>query len=145
MKQVERKITSQEVIRHKDQLTLYDRYGSMAYGIILRIIPDPESAQAVLIDLFSSPELKACAEVPAHTAGEIIRLARIKALAAKPDSTTFVPTRPDSDTNDNLEKLVFDLSFCQGYSPETIAEKLQLSRTNVLKSIYTYFKNLRSS
>ncbi|AKD54114.1 hypothetical protein [Spirosoma radiotolerans] len=151
MKQAEKRQTSQEVIRHADQLTLYDRYGSMAYGVILRIIPEPERAQAVLIDLFSSPQLLACAEIPTHTAGEIIRLARAKALAAKCVAPVSSLTLSDSDvnghfdTNDNVENIVFDLSFCQGYSLEAIAEKLQLSRTNVLKSIYTYFKHLRSS
>ncbi|GAB3776203.1 hypothetical protein GCM10028818_21470 [Spirosoma horti] len=151
MKQAEKKQTSQEVIRHADHLTLYDRYSSMAYGVILRIIPEPKRAQAVLIDLFSSPELIASAEIPAHTAGEIIRLARVKALAAKPVNSASSPILSNSDandqfdTNDNLENIVFNLSFCQGYSLEAVAEKLQLSRTNVLKSIYTYFKHLRSS
>ena len=151
MKQAEKKQNSQEVIRHADHLTLYDRYGSMAYGIILRIIPEPEQAQAVLVDLFSSPQLKEFAATPAHTAGEIIRLARLKALAVKPVATFSSPTLADSgintdfDANDNVENVVFNLSFCQGYSTEAIADKLQLPRTNVLKSIHTYFKQLRSS
>ncbi|WP_460940523.1 RNA polymerase sigma factor sigma-70 region 4 domain-containing protein [Spirosoma humi] len=151
MKQVEKAQTSQEVIRHADHLTLYDQYSSMAYGIILRIIPEPERAQAVLIDLFSSPQLNECADIPAHTAGEIIRLARLKALAAKSADPVSSPILSTSDTNghfntnDNLENTVFDLSFFQGYSLETVAEKLHLSRTNVLKFIYAYFKHLRSS
>lgn len=151
MKQAEKTQTSQEVIRHADHLTLYDRYSSMAYGVILRIIPEPERAQTVLIDLFSSPQLTVCAEIQTHTAGEIIRLARLKALAAKPGDPVSSPILSNSatnghfDTNDTIENIVFDLSFCQGYSPEAIAEKLQLSRTNVLKSIYTYFKHLRTS
>lgn len=129
---------------------LYDQYGPMAYGIILRIIPEPEQAQAVLVDLFSSPQLREFSETPAHIAGEIIRLARLKALAAR--SATILPPRSSNSTinnafnaNDNLENIVFNLSFCQGYSTDAIAEKLQLTRTNVLRSIYTYFKQLRSS
>lgn len=151
MKQAEKTQTSQEVIRHADHLTLYDRYSSMAYGIILRIIPEPERAQAVLIDLFSSPQLNECAEIQAHAAGEIIRLARVKALAAKPADQLSSPNLSTSDTNgrfdtnDNIENIVFDLSFFQGYSLEAVGEKLQLPRTNVLKSIYAYFKHLRSS
>ena len=151
MKQAEQKQTSPEVIRYRNHLTLYDRYGPMAYGIILRIIPDPEQAQAVLVDLFSSPQLREYAETPAHTAGEIIRLARLKALAVRSVATLSPQMVPNSytnntfDANDNVENIVFDLSFCQGYSTDAIAEKLQLSRTNVLKSIYTYFKQLRSS
>ncbi|WP_240625434.1 hypothetical protein [Spirosoma pollinicola] len=119
----------------------------MAYGVILRIIPQTQIAQAVLINLFSSPELKACVDDPSHAAGEIIRLARTKALAARPvpnnDDTKRL--RPVVDMNDTVEKVVFDLSFCQGYTPDAIAEKLHLSRTNVMKSIYVYFKDLRSS
>ncbi|WP_381503932.1 RNA polymerase sigma factor [Spirosoma flavum] len=145
MKQVYKQPTSQEVIRQADHLALYDRYGSMAYGLILQIIPEPDLAQAVLVDLFTSPQLKSYAETPSQVAGEIIRLARNKALIAKPIHTTPSLSIPVSTTNDNTAKLVFDLSFCQGYTPEAIAEKLQLSRTNVLKSIYTYFKQLRSS
>ncbi len=142
MKQVYRKPTSQEIIRQADHLSLYDRYGSMAYGIILQIIPEPELAQSVLIDLFSSLQIRSYAEMSAHTTGNIIRLARSKAIAARPVPVT--QSIPISNTNDNTEKLVFDLSFCQGYSLEAIAKKLQLSHTNVLKSIYTYFKHLRS-
>ncbi len=145
MKQVEKKSTSQEVIKQADHLTLYDRYGSMAYGIILRIIPQPQAAQSILIDLFSSPELTACVNDPLHAAGEIIRLARTKALAARPVSEDPADSKPASTTNDTVEKVVFDLSFCQGYTPDAIAEKLQLSRTNVLKFIYSYFRDLRSS
>lgn len=145
MKQVEKKSTSQEVARYSAHLTLYDQYGAMAYGIILRIIPQPQIAQAVLINLFSSPELTACVDNPAHAAGEIIRLARTKALTARPVPDDTVEPKPVSTPNDTVEKAVFDLSFCQGYTPDAIAEKLQLSRTNVLKSIYSYFKNLRSS
>ncbi|WP_461135949.1 hypothetical protein [Spirosoma lituiforme] len=151
MKQVEQKQTSPEVIRRVGQLTLYDRYGSMAYGVILRIIPEPEPAQAVLIDLFSSPQLREYAGTSSHTAGEIIRLARQKALTARSTATLSSPIVTDSTrnrnfaANDNVENTVFELSFCQGYSTDAIAEKLQLSQTNVLKSIYTYFKQLRSS
>lgn len=145
MKQVEKQSASQEVSRQVDALTLYDRYGSMAYGIILRIIPEPETAQTVLIDLFASPPLRSLTNVTARTAGEIIRLARTKALAAKSDVNTSAPPVLAYVANDNTPKLVFDLLFTQAYTPEAFADKLQLSRSTVLESIYTHFKHLRSS
>lgn len=146
LKQVSTGSTFQQALRSTNQLALYDQYGSMAYGIILRIIPEPELAQAVLIDLFMSPQLTFRTEVP--TAGEIIRLARIKALSAKPiTASPMLVVTPLPATNDttNTAKLVFTLSFCQGYGLDAIAEKLNLSPVNVLKAFYTYFKHLRSS
>ncbi len=116
----------------------------MAYGIILSIIPEPELAQTVLTNVFASPQLASDPKTP--TATDIIRLARAEALASRPLRVSqSMP--PNADTNDTIEtsKLVFDLSFCQGYSIEAIAEKLHLSPTNVLKVFYTYFKQLRSS
>lgn len=145
MKQLPKHITSREAVRKTDYLTLYDKYGSMAYGIILRIVPEPELAQAVLVDLFSCQELSKCVETKAHTAGEIIRLARHKALSAASKAVQPTSTLPVDNTNEPLEKRIFDLSFCEGYTSEAIAEKLQVSSTSVLKSIYTYFKYLRSS
>ncbi|GAB4022297.1 hypothetical protein [Spirosoma koreense] len=135
-----------EVSGAVDQLALYDKYSAMAYGIILTIIPEPEVAQKVLMDLFASPPLSACPEAP--TAGEIIRLARTKALAAKSVSVNLPDSPiPFAQSNDavNIAEIVFNLSFCQGYTPEAVAEKLNLSTTNVFKAFYSYFKHLRSS
>lgn len=138
--------TSQKPLVCVNHLALYDQYGSMAYGVILHILPDPTLAQAVLIDLFRSPQLKSYTKAP--TAGEIIRLARVKALAARPILTNpaqeSVPLPTENDTT-NTAKLVFTLSFCQGYTVEEIAEKLQLSSRSVLKAFHTYFNYLRSS
>ncbi|MBD2757545.1 hypothetical protein [Spirosoma validum] len=146
LKQANKPSISQEALIFMDKIALYDRYGSIAYGIILHVIPEPELAQKVLVDLFMSPQIQACTEIP--TTGEIIRLARAKALASKTvsnnsslASTALIAT---NDTTD-LAKLVFNLSFCQGCSTDIIAEKLNLSPTNVLKAFYTYFKYLRSS
>lgn len=115
----------------------------MAYGIILRIIPETGLAQSVLIDLFSSPDLKDDPDQQPLTSTDIIRLARSKALGARPASS-ILPV-PVSDASESLEKIIFDLSFNQGYSPDAIADTLKLSRTSVLKSICTYFQDLRSS
>jgi hypothetical protein len=129
-----------------DQLALYDQYSSMAYGIILRIIPDPDLAQRVLVDLFASSQLLSRTDAP--TTGEIIRLARAKALEARPITSSPVPlSTPFPNTNNTTDtaKLVFNLSFCEGCTLEAIAEKLNFSPTNVLKAFYTYFNYLRSS
>ncbi len=145
MKQVDKHPTTQEISRQLDPVTLYDRYGSMAYGIILRIIPEPETAQTVLIDLFASPQIRSLTNVSAHSAGDIIRLARTNALAAKATLNTPTPPTPTPVANDNSPKVVFDLLFSQGYTPEAFSDNLHLSRSTVLKSIHTHFKHLRSS
>ena len=136
--------TSQAVLIKEELLALYDQYGSMAYGVILSIIPEPELAQAVLVDLFASLQVVSDNQEP--SAIEIIRLARIKALDAKPRyiRQVSVPLLVANDTIDTA-KLVFDLSFCQGYNIDAVAEKLDLSPKNVLNVLYTYFKHLRSS
>ncbi|UFH56124.1 hypothetical protein [Spirosoma sp. KNUC1025] len=146
LEQVNTKNTSPEVLTKADRLALYDKYSSMAYGVILPILPEPELAQTVLVDLFASLQLTIGTRVP--TAIEIIRLARTKALAAKPMLIQQASvSNPIVAVNDGMSrtKRIFNLSFCQGYSIETIAEQLQLSQTNVLKEFYTYFKHLRSS
>jgi hypothetical protein len=143
-KQETRQITSLDATKRATLFAMYDRYGSMAYGIILRIIPEPERAQAVLIDLFSSPPLTPLADLTTPTGSEIVRLARMKALMARSESSAQPPSSV-TNTNDTAEKVVFDLSFSQGYSLEAISDKLHMPRTNVLKSIYTYFQYLRSS
>lgn len=146
LQQVNKQSATQRALQSTGKLALYDQYSSLAYGIILRIIPEPELAQAVLIELFLLPQLKACTETPSPA--EIIRLARSKALAARPVNTntdigpTLLPSPSDTTST---AKFVFNLSFCQGYTPESIAEKLKLSRTNVLKAFHTYFNYLRSS
>lgn len=125
-----------------DPLALYERYGSVAYNVILQIIPEPDLAQIVLIELFSSSSLQSYTEVP--TTGEIIRLARTKALAVRPTSLSAALTSTTNDTMTTAE-IVFKLAFCQGYSREAIAEQLNISPANVLEALHTYFKELRSS
>lgn len=135
---------SQKALRGADQLALYDQYGSIAYGIILHIISEEELAQAVLVDLFTS--LHFTSHTKSFTTGEIIRLARAKALAARPvPSGTALTSGSASGNTTETAKLVFNLSFCQGYTFEAIAEKLQLSPTNVLKALYLYFRQFPSS
>ncbi|GAB4050829.1 hypothetical protein [Spirosoma litoris] len=145
LKHIDSSQETQESARGTSNLSLYDRYGSLAYGIILKIIPEPELAQKVLIDLFASLHIKSYTENGHRISIEIIRLARIKALEASPPRSNKFPFVQDTMVNDDLEKLVFDLSFYKGYSTEEIANKLQLSQTNVLSMVYAYFKQQRSS
>ncbi|RYZ47812.1 MAG: hypothetical protein EOP49_20260, partial [Sphingobacteriales bacterium] len=70
-------------VSRTEQLTLYDRYGAMAYGVIMQIIPQPDLAQNVLIDLFASPEIASLPDSPSQAACAIVRMARTKALSAK--------------------------------------------------------------
>lgn len=129
-----------------DRLALYDQYGSVAYGIILQILPQPHLAQEVLVDLFASPELGGYQYQPSGMALAIVRLARARALATK-EKQASVPAFAEGSmtTTADLPKLIFDLSFCQGCTPEQIAERLHLSKADVLVGIHTYFKKIRQS
>lgn len=132
------------VVTRTDRISLYDRYGSMAYGVILQIIPESELAQHVLVDLFASPEMDACAKSSAGSACSIIRLARAKALEARANSGQHASSSSRPVANDMSAKRVFELSFYQGHKPETIAEQLNIPYTNVLKAIRGYFQYLRT-
>lgn len=145
MKQLYQSPTVEENTSGADCLTLYDRYGGLAYGIILQIIPEPEQAQRILIDLFSSPQVKAYTEFSNRVSSGIIRLAREKALAARPTTLTKSLTSSMIAVNDTTDKSVFDLSFYKGHTIDEIADKLQLSRASVLNKISSYFKHHRSS
>ncbi|GAB3890993.1 hypothetical protein [Spirosoma agri] len=130
-----------------ERLALYETYGAMAYGVILQIIPQPELAQQVLVDLFIAPQIEQCIGSMASPGCSIVRLARTKALEAS--RVTGALSAPLSDykasEKETAEKLVFDLSFRQGHSLGTIAERLQIPYSDVMKSIRNYFKYLRTS
>ena len=145
LKQLHQSSTIENRTASADCLTLYDRYGGLAYGIILQILPEPEMAQRVLIDLFSSPQVKSYTEFSNRVSSGIIRLAREKALAARPATLTKPLTVSALTVNDTTDKSVFDLSFYKGHTIDEIADKLQLSRANVLTRISSYFKRHRSS
>ncbi|GAB3696869.1 hypothetical protein GCM10027592_20490 [Spirosoma flavus] len=126
----------------QSSLALYDRYGSLVYGIICKIIPEPELAQTVLFELFISPEVKSLTENSGLVSATLIRLARAKALALRPVRPS-VSVSPSA--TDDLGVLVFELSFYQGYSVEQVADKLQLTPATVLQLIAQQFKHQRSS
>ncbi|MBB5286953.1 DNA-directed RNA polymerase specialized sigma24 family protein [Rhabdobacter roseus] len=128
-----------------EQLALYDRYGSLAYGIILQIIPQTHLAQEVLVELFASRYLQACSGQTTNLATCIVRLARARALEAKAQQLPLdahseepTPLQPE-----DMPELVFDLAFRQGYAPDTIAEQLQIPKAEVMKGFHDYFKSLR--
>lgn len=138
------RVASKSVVKSTDQLALYDRYGSMAYGIILQIVPQPRLAQEVLVDLFASPDIQSYVNYPGNVAVSIIRLAREKALNAKTKLAAHLPTPTEpAMTNENLPEVVFNLSFRHSYSLDAIAEKFQLARTDVLKAIHNYLSLFR--
>jgi hypothetical protein len=128
-------------------LEVYDQYGAMAYGIILQIIPQPHLAQEVLVNVFSSPQLQSCNSYPFTFAVCVIKLARAKAVEAKRklaaliplDQTTSAPSGPLSP------QLIFDLAFRQGLTPEEVAEKLNISKLEVLRSFHEFFKTYRNA
>jgi len=123
-------------------LEIYDTYGAMAYGIILQIIPQAHLAQEVLISVFSSPQLQSCNSYPFTFAVCIIKLARAKAVEAKRKLMAVPsPTLDISyDASDKSPQRIFDLAFCQGFSPEEVAAKLKISKPEVLRSLHAFFE-----
>lgn len=132
----------QSVAKHSGSMTsleVYDKYGSMAYGIILQIIPQPNLAQEVLVNVFSSPLLQSCNSYPFSFAACVIKLARSKAVEAKRKLMSI-----GSFSADGMEKtpeLIFDLAFRQGFSPDEVAEKLNITKSEVLKAFHEFFKS----
>lgn len=128
---------------HLTTLEVYDQYGAMAYGIILQIVPQPHLAQEILVNVFSSPLLQSCNSYPFTFAVCVIKLARAKAVEAKKQMMAIAPTHDakSSSAAENTPELIFDLAFRQGYSPEEVAERLQISKSEVLKAFHEFFKS----
>ncbi|WP_044173294.1 hypothetical protein [Flectobacillus major] len=141
----ENKLSNNKPILYSDQLSLYDEYGALAYGIILQIIPQEQLAQEVLVDLFSSSSLQQCNENVVSKTICIIRNARAKAIAWKSKLAAVSAANDYTTSGKTLPEIVFDLSFKQGISTEVIAEKLNVSKERVLKAINEYFKIYRQS
>lgn len=139
------KPAEKNAVSRTEQLTLYDRYGAMAYGVITQIIPQTDIAQNVLIDLFASPDIGSLPDSPSQTACAIVRMARARALRAKPvDPPALMGLKPDPDPNVNLPELVFNLSFKKGFKLDAIAERLELTYFDVLKAIREHVKSIRT-
>ncbi len=119
-----------------NRLSLYDRYGSVAYGVILQIIPQPQQAQEILIDLFASPELQTRLSPTANITCFIVKLAREKALDYRQKQQLPAPALP-SPTKQS--ELIFNLLFYQNQPPESIAERLQIQRSAVFGAIREFF------
>lgn len=128
---------------YRDRLTLYDRYGAMAYGVITQIVPQPAIAQTVLVELFASSQVAFLPTVtPTQTACAIVRLARLKAIEARQEVPVLSGFDTNADRNDNLPELVFDLSFNQGYRLEFVAQRLEMKYLDVLQAMRQYVRSL---
>lgn len=132
-----------QAIHNTQRVELYDRYGSVAYGIILQIVPQPELAQAILVDLFATLPTDGGDESE-RMISRIIRLARDKALTNRHSSTersltSFHPTER------NIPKVVFNLAFWHGCRADEIAERLNIAKTDVLRAIRTYVKSFKTA
>ncbi len=130
-----------------DQRALYDRFGALAYGIILQILPQSALAQKALMEVFSADNLPAFANSPVNPAIAVIRIARAKALELKDKSKEREAARPEpfSVNNSYSPEYIFDLSFRQGYSFETISEQSGLSRPELVKAIRDFIHVFRRS
>jgi hypothetical protein len=138
----------QSVTMHHGNMTsleVYDKYGAMAYGIILQILPQAHLAQEVLVSVFSSPQLQACNSYPFSYVACIIKLARAQAVEAKRKLMTIAPSSDHEIKRDISPEQIFELSFRQGFTPEEVAEKLNISKSEVLRSFHEYFKIYRNA
>lgn len=134
-----------DAVSHTSRLTLYDQYGAMAYGVIRQIVSEPELAQALLIDLFASPQIASLHDTQPHTACAIVRMARMKALEARSgESMASAGLETQSGPDDNLPKLIFELSFNKGFRLEAIAERLEMTYLDVLKAMRVYVESIRT-
>ncbi|QRR01962.1 hypothetical protein [Dyadobacter sandarakinus] len=128
--------------RNLTSVEVYDQFGAMAYGIILQIIPQPHLAQEVLVNVFSSPQLQACNSYPFTFAVCVIKLARAKAVEARRKLMALNP-EPDKIAGmpERSPQQIFDLAFRQGFTPDEVAEKLSISKSEVLRSFHEFFKS----
>jgi DNA-directed RNA polymerase specialized sigma24 family protein len=128
-------------------LEIYDKFGAMAYGIILQILPQPHLAQEVLVSVFSSPQLQSCNSYPFTFAACVIKLARAKAVEAKRRLTALVPANEELaiDTDARSPENIFELAFRQGFTPDEVARKLNITKAEVLRSFHDFFKSYRNS
>lgn len=128
--------------KNMSTIEIYDQYGAMAYGIILRIVPQPHLAQEILVEVFSSPLLQACNSYPFSFSVCVIKLARAKAIDAKKKIELLIPKIENGIDHIMITpETIFDLTFCQGYTPDEVASKLLISKAEVLKSIHEFFKS----
>lgn len=128
-------------VSNDNRLMLYEQYGAVAYGVILQIIPQPQQAQEVLIDLFASPELPAKLSTSANTTCLIVRLARLKALHYRQKQQLPMPASPAPAKQ---SELIFNLLFYQNQTPDAVAEQLQIQRSAVFGAVREFFGHLKS-
>ncbi|MEZ0539138.1 hypothetical protein ACAW75_05540 [Fibrella sp. Tmos10] len=122
---------------------MYDQYGSVAYGVILQIVPQVLPAQEILVELFASPELqKNLSTSSSNTTCLIVRLARAKALDYRQKQQTPVSSLPASG---NESELIFNLLFYQNQTPDSIAERLKIQRSAVFGAVREFFANFLPS
>ena len=128
-------------------LEVYDKFGAMAYGIILQIVPQPHLAQEILVNVFASPQLQACNSYPFTFAVCVIKLARAKAVEAKKKLMAIGTDGSEHalENHDRSPQRIFDLAFRQGFTPDEVAQKLQISKSEVLKAFHDFLKSYRNS
>ena len=123
-------------------LSLYDTYSSIAYGVILQILPQENLAQDTLVSVFTTLSVQDCRSCQFGSAIYIIRQARTKAIEVKNKLSNNVIDTLFFDGK-SVSEMIFELSFRQGQAPELIAQRLNIPKAQVLKEIYEYFKSFR--
>ncbi|MBO0952451.1 hypothetical protein [Fibrella forsythiae] len=129
-------------VSNDSRLLLYEQYGAVAYGVILQIIPQPQQAQEVLVELFASPELQAKLSASANTTCLIVRLARLKALHHRQQQQLPVSVLPEPAKQ---SELIFNLLFYQNQTPDAVADRLQIQRSAVFGAVREFFAHILPS
>ena len=150
MNELERSAGNDAFRQHRppiDQRALYDRFGALAYGVILQILPQSLLAQEALLSVFSADQLPYFSNSSVNPAISVIRIARAKALELKEKTAEREAARaePFSVNSSYSPEYIFDLSFRQGYSFEAISEQSGLSRPELVKAIRDFIHVFRRS
>ena len=121
-----------------NRLSLYEQYGSIAYGLILQFLPQPYHAQEILADLFASLALQVNMPALART---ITRLAREKALGYRQRQDLPIYSPPESADQPGQ---VVNLLFYQNQPHGSTSGQLQVQRSAIPRFIWEFFDLLPS-
>ena len=113
--------------------------------MILQIVPQEALAQQILVDVFSSAELKHCYTKTGSALACIIKITREKAFGAKQILEKDVTNGSGSVSKKEVltPEVLFNLSYKQGVPLDTIASQYGIAKPDILKAIREYVKSFR--
>ncbi|MNL78489.1 hypothetical protein D3C87_2048900 [compost metagenome] len=66
-------------------------------------------------------------------------------MEAKRKLTALAPAGAEYAHDDASPQIIFDLAFRQGFTPDEVAGKLNISKAEVLRSFHEFFKSYRNA